>query len=175
MSQFSEAARSVISTVAPLLGTALGGPLGGLAGGLISKALGGTSAAADPKALEKLILGQDPQTLIALKQAEAELQVHMRELDISEEKLAIDDRASARQREAAVHDWMPGTLGMTITLGFFSVLVYMMMHHIPQEDRDTLNIMLGSLGTAWIAVVSYYFGSSAGSRAKDTTIDKLSK
>ena len=175
MSNFSDAAKSVISTVAPILGTALGGPLGGLAGGLISKALGGTGGSTDPKAVEKLILGQDPQTLIALRQAEAELQVHMKELEISEEKLSFDDTASARSREVAVKDWMPGILSMTITVGFFSVLGYMMTHHIPPEDRDTLNLMLGSLGTAWISVVAYYFGSSAGSRAKDATIGNLSK
>lgn len=176
MSNFSDAARNVVSTVAPLLGTALGGPLGGLAGGLISKALGGSGdAAADPKQVEKLLLGQDPETLVKLKAVEADFAAKMKELDISEEKLTYDDRDSARKREIAVKDWIPGTMAVLVTSGFFSVLSYMMTHHIPVEDRDTLNLMLGSLGTAWISIISYYFGSSMSSRTKDTTISNLSK
>ena len=175
MSNFSDAAKSVISTVAPLLGTALGGPLGGLAGGLISKALGGKDTPADPKAVEKLLLGQDPETLVKLKQVEAEFQTKMKELDIEEAKLAFDDTDSARKREVAVKDWVPGMLAGGVTAGFFGVLYYMMTNHIPVEDRDTLNLMLGSLGTAWISIVSYYFGSSSSSRTKDVTIAQLSK
>ena len=180
MSSFSDAFKSVVSTVAPLLGTALGGPLGGLAGTMISKAFGttnadGTTSPMDPKKLEALVLGQDPDTMVKLKQIEDDFQVQMKNLDITEEKLSYDDRASARQREATVKDWVPGLLAFGVTGGFFGVLVYMMTHHIPTEDRDTLNIMLGSLGTAWISIIAYYFGSSMGSRAKDDTISNLSK
>lgn len=175
MSSFSDAARSVISTVAPMLGTALGGPLGGLAGGLIAKAFGtkdasGNPIAADPKAIEKAILGQDPDTLVKLQTIENELKEHMREMDISEEKLVYDDIDSARKRQIAVHDWTPSALAFFITAGFFGSLFYMMTHHIPQEDRDALLLMLGSLGTAWTGIIAYYFGSSLSSRNKDSTI-----
>jgi len=33
--------------------------------------------------------------------------------------------------------------------------------------------MLGSLGTAWISIVGYFFGSSAGSKANADVIRKI--
>ena len=67
---FGTAAKQILATVAPLLGTALGGPFGGLAGGLLAKALGTT----DPAAQEAAITSTDPDILVKLKAADAELQ-----------------------------------------------------------------------------------------------------
>ncbi len=91
-------------------------------------------------------------------------------------KIDAEDRASARQREIATQDsrnvWL---LAVGVTAGFFGVLWYMMMYPVPPGSERVIDVMLGSLGTAWIAVVSYYFGSSSASNRKNDVIEKLVK
>ena len=91
------------------------------------------------------------------------------------EELSVKDRDSARQREIQVKDKTPTILAALITVGFFGVLGYMLVHGLPDAGREPLLIMLGALGAAWTGVVSYYFGSSSGSRDKDITIQSLGK
>ena len=79
-------------------------------------------------------------------------------------------RASARTRQVAMRDGTPTVLALLVTAGFFGMLGIMAFRDLPIPNKDMLNVMLGSLGAAWVAVVSYYFGSSAGSRAKDDAL-----
>jgi hypothetical protein len=167
---FGQTAKSVLATVAPLLGTAIGGPFGGLAGALLSKALGTT----DPKAMEAAITSTDPDILLKLKQADIEFQEHLKQLNIDEKQLAYADTASARQREESVRDNTPKILAYAVTVGFFGILAYLLYEGKP-PGGDVIMVMLGALGTAWTGIVSYYFGSSAGSASKDRTISDIAK
>lgn len=169
-------AKQVLAAVAPILGTAIGGPFGAVAGTLVSKVLG--TDPTDDKATETALLAATPDQLVALKKAEEDFQVQMKQLGISEEKLSFDDTASARAREVAVKDHTPAVLAYGITVGFFAVLGYMMVHGAPATNGgggEAFLIILGSLGTAWAGVISYYFGSSAGSVQKDKTLADIAK
>lgn len=172
---FSAQAKSVIATVAPLLGTALGGPLGGTAGTLIAKALGG----GDPKAAEAALIAGDPQTLLALTKVQDDFKAHMSELGIEEQQIRAGDIASARQREIAVKDHTPAILAYLVTAGFFSVLGYVMHVGLKQigasAGGEAVLIMLGSLGTAWTGIIGYYFGSSIGSKEKDKALSDIAR
>ena len=163
--------KALVKSIAPTIGTALGGPLGGMAGLALSKALGvSEDAAKDETTLAAAVQGASPDQLLALKKADQDFAVQMQKLGFENvealEAIAAGDRANARDREIKTQDWTPKVLGIAITVGFFGLLAYLMKREPPAGSRDILNIMLGSLGSAWIGVVTYYFGSSAGSARK---------
>lgn len=158
--------KKIVGSVAPVLATALGGPLAGVATKAVAAAVLGKPEAKESD-IAAALAGATPEQLAALKKADQDFAVRMRELDIDLDRLAADDRDSARRREVDARDsWTPRLLALLVTAGFFSVLGWMLVHGKPVDGGDALLIMLGSLGTAWASVVAYYFGSSAGSQRK---------
>jgi len=163
----------VVGKAAPILGILLGGPAGGAIGALIASGLGvGNSPDEVQAALS------NPDALVKLRQIEADRQVHLQELVVQAEQNRIaaetariqadvDDRKSARSREVDAKDSMtPRILAAGVTLGFFGVLGFLLYNGKPVSGGDALLVMLGSLGTAWTAIIAYYFGSSSGSDRK---------
>ena len=67
--------KSLVKSVAPMLGTALGGPLGGIAGAALGKALGTTDN--ETATLEAAINGATPEQLQAIQKADQEFKVQM--------------------------------------------------------------------------------------------------
>jgi hypothetical protein len=114
-----------------------------------------------------------PEQLLALKQAEQSFVVKMRELDLDLERISNEDRNSARNREIKTGDYTPKLLAAAVTFGFFGVLFWMIANGLPANGGEAMLVMLGTLGTAWGAIVSYYFGSSAGSREKTQAMNRI--
>lgn len=162
-----------LKALAPLLGTALGGPLGGAAASFIADKLGIQEKTIEAVS-EVLNSGKMSADQIAsLKLAEIEFRKFLETNKIELAKLDVEDRSSARAREVAVKDWIPGTLAILITGGFFGVLTYMLQYGAPAHGGDALLVMLGSLGTGFASVLAYYFGSSSGSNQKNAIIERL--
>lgn len=77
------------------------------------------------------------------------------------EQIAANDRDSARKREMVVQDKTPRNLAYFLTAGFFGLLGALFFGTPPESAMSTLQIMTGSLGTAWITMIAYYYGTSA--------------
>ena len=166
---FKSIMKTILPTLVPALG--LGGPLGQLAANAIGKAIGVEGLTPD-KAESAIEAAQakDPDILLKLKQVDADFQLKMAELGFESaqklEEVAAGDRASARLREMTVKDKIPAILAVGVTVGFFSLLGLFAFREIPVASQTILNVLVGSLGTAWIGIINYYFGSSSGSASK---------
>ena len=168
-----ESILNLVRTVAPSLASAVGGPLAGMAVRTISDALLGKPDGTEAE-LAEAAAKATPEQLLALKKAEHDFTVRMRELDIDLERIANADRDSARDREVKTRDWTPRILAGLITVGYFGALFYMLRNGLPQHGgSEAMLVMLGTLGTAWGGIVAYYFGSSAGSKEKTEAMNRM--
>lgn len=165
MSKLSDALKKIIGVVAPIaptIATALGGPGAGAAVSVLSRVLLGREGGTEDEVAAALATAS-PDALLKLKAED-----HAFALEA--ERIAAEDRDSARKMRIATGDWIPGALALFITFGFFGVLSYLLRHGVPAQGGDAMLVMLGALGTAWGAVVNFYFGSSASSRSKDAAL-----
>ncbi len=104
--------------------------------------------------------------------------------DLTKAQLDADqkDAADARNREIQIanSDKAPlvnkiatPVLALLISLAFFWLLGYLCKYEVPKANQPILFVMLGSLGTAWLGVVGYYFHTSLSSSNKDAQIAKM--
>lgn len=172
----------IVGKAAPILGTLVGGPAGAAIGGIIGSVLG---TEATPDAIQAAIAtNPDAALKLALLESENKVKLQGMLLAHADNELAahtaaiqadVADRSSARQREVDSKDTLtPRLLAISVTLGFFSVLGYLLWAGKPASGGDALLVMLGALGGAWASIIAYYFGSSSGSDRKTELMAKAS-
>lgn len=157
---------------------AAGGPLGSLAAQALGKALGQDvkpDATSIADALTKASASADQ--LMAAQKAEEEFQAQMQKMGFDHieklEEIAAGDRASARDREIKTGDKMtPRVLSVIVVAAWVATQSILLFHIVDTSMRELVARVLGTLDSALILVLGYYFGSSAGSAAKDETIRK---
>lgn len=102
-----DSVKRIVSSSAPLLGTALGGPAGGAIGGAIASVLGVENT---PDAIEAE-LRKNPEALLKLKALEADL-----------ERARIETRGQVVQAEAQGESWLQRNW-RPMTMIWFGVLI----------------------------------------------------
>jgi hypothetical protein len=124
-------------------------------------------------------LSQDPSPDVLAQWQEA-ARSHEKDLIA----MVFADRASARSREVelAISQHAPLlnkvvtpalALGVvTLSFALFAVLIFV---NVDIHSKDILIYILGVLSAAVTQILSYYFGSSDGSKQKDSTLETLSR
>jgi len=151
----------ILKGVAPVLATAVAGPAGGAAVGWIASKL-----------------GIDDATVEGVTQAltgNPEMALKLKELDLEYAKLEVQDRESARQAYAQVATSEYATkldkmvvplLALGVVGLAFTLIGVLMFVNTPQDQQQIIIFALGFITSAAGQVLSFYFGSSQGSKDK---------
>jgi hypothetical protein len=166
--------KSVVKTVAPWIGTALGGPLGGMAVEAAANALGISDKTTD--ALKQALSGATPEQMLALKKADQDFSLQMQQLGYKTltdlEAIAAGDRKDARDMQKTTRSIVPAVLSVIVTVGYFGILIGMMTGVLKVADSQALLLMLGSLSTGWGVVMAFWFGTTNDSGRKTDLLAK---
>lgn len=169
--------KDLIKTLTPIaatLASALGTPLAGLAVTALGNALG--LADSTPESVTTAMSGPlTADQIVAVKTAEATLQVQLKALDVKLEEFATEDRASARGLFAQGYKLIGGISILTI-FGFFGS-VYWVLHgglaNLTEPEILMVGTVIGYLANNTQQVYSYFFGTSSGSDKKNDIMSAM--
>jgi len=161
-----------LTKLAPVAASMLGGPLAGLAVDAIGSALGLKDVTKE-KITEVLQSGtMTAEQIAALKTAEVNLKIKLKELDIKAEEIAAADRDSARKMQIQNRSWIPAVLTVLTVGGFFWLLIGSATGDFTLQGSDIMMLLLGVLARETAGVYAYWFGSSSGSAQKTEMLKK---
>lgn len=174
----------LVGGVAPIVGTALGGPAGGAVGSIIAKALG----VEDNADAVGMAVKADPSLIVRIKELEfeahkldVEAKQKEKQAELDEVNAYLADVQSARnmQVEALKQDDLFSKRYVYYLASFWSVvaMVYIFMitfMTIPEANVRFADTVLGFLlGTIIATVIQYFLGSSKGSADKTAQLSSL--
>ena len=122
------------------------------------------------------------QAQIALMKEQSEQDSKRREAQLAQFRAEMEDTKDARSSFSQLAlasnpmAWGAPTVSVIVTLGFFGILVLLMTGYNPPDEnsqvQQIVNIAVGALAAAFATVVSFWLGSSQGSRFKDDALQR---
>lgn len=176
-------AKGIFKAVAPWLfagaSTLLPGPLG-QAASKIGAIIGKPDLKPDIDAISEAVAGATPEQLAQIRAADQAHELEMQKAGFQhvEDLLNAEyaDTANARAREVAIKDKTPRNLAYSVCVLVLLLEGFMLFYGTPKAvDPVIAGRILGTLDSALILVLGYYFGSSRGSDDKNEIIKNLSK
>jgi lysozyme family protein len=123
------------------------------------------------------------QMQIALLKEQNEQEAIRREAQLEELRVGIEDTKNARSTFSALAlannpmAWGAPLVSLLVTIGFFGILTILILGWGDLKENSQvaqiINITVGALAAAFATVVSFWLGSSQGSRAKDAATIQL--
>jgi lysozyme family protein len=123
------------------------------------------------------------QAQMAVLKEQNEQEIKKRDAQLAQFKAEIEDTKGARSTFAQLAlannpmAWGAPLVSMLVTVGFFGILTILVLGWGEMKENtqvaQIVNITVGALAAAFATVVSFWLGSSQGSRAKDAATIQL--
>lgn len=177
--------KTALGSIAPTLATMLDGPLAGTAVTALEGALGLAPSSGQDAVTSAVAAGMTPDALAAVRAADQKHLEILGQQGIDLQKMNDDfaqamnasaaaDRASARAMQTTTRAWTVPALAWLVVVAFGVVTAIKLLGVAPVGDQTTGDLIT-TLRDALLLVLSFYFGSSAGSAKKDDTIQAQAK
>ena len=165
LKKLGKAATKVLGTVAPTVARMVGGPFGGIAGAALEAIFPGESESE----IERKIAEGSPETLLKLRQAEDDTKIRLRELDIREEEIFVEDTQHARA-SFKTNTTPQLILTAVYLVGYFGLMAFMLttdtFNEMDAWQKSQLGILIGVLTAGVVQIMNFWFGTSKGSKDK---------
>jgi hypothetical protein len=151
-------------------------------GGLISGGKGDAVIAAGAKIAQEVFGTTDERSIakqIETNPALAEQFKAKLEAETSALQAALADVQDARATTVALASqggWNANAAAILTAInyvGFFGVLILLVMKGLPDNARELVAGMIGAIVGAYVGSNNFWFGSSAGSASKDTALKQI--
>lgn len=158
---------NILKGAAPALATAVAGPMGGMAVKAIADKLGVPASIGD---------------VTAALEANPDLALKLKEIDLKELELHNANTDSARKMNAEIQNsasasWLAKNIAYVIDCVIVVATLFLswfaFIKGVPPENKELVYMALGSLITMCGTVLNFHRGSSQGSKDKASEIDKL--
>jgi len=157
----------VLKSLAPTVASAALGPLGGMAVSALGKVFGVDNATQQDVAKIFQDNQLKPEDLAKLRQLEIEFKQHEMDNGFKFAELEFKDRDSARNMAIATHSVTPSLLTWLIVLITLTAEGLLLFHAMPANaDPIIIGRVLGTMDSALIMVLGFWFGSNSNSQRK---------
>lgn len=158
---------NILKGAAPALATAVAGPMGGMAVKAIADKLGVPASVSD---------------VTAALEANPDLALKLKEIDLKELELHNANTDSARKMNADIQNsasasWLAKNTAYALDIGIVSATVFLawfaFIKGVPEQNKELVYMALGSLITMSGTILNFHRGSSQGSKDKASEIEKM--
>lgn len=150
-----------VGKIAPMLGTALGGPGGAVVGAIVASALGVDNS---PDSIEQAVKN-DPNAAVKLREVELQHKERLELIAFKTLSTELSDKANARQTHK--HNPMPAfiCIGLTLMIAFSAFMLFKL--NIPAANKDIAYLLFGTVIAKWGDSIAYWVGTTRSSAEKD--------
>ncbi len=127
-------------------------------------------------------VGEVADKFITTDKEREELEISKSRLKLEEFQAEVADRGSARERETRINEspdasWLSKNISSLLAIGCL-VLTFFMFYKVfgmktNDENKDIVVYILGVLSAISTQIISYYFGSSMGSKNKSDIMERM--